>query len=130
HVGDIAYGEGVISLARAFTYAGASGLITSLWKVDDYASAQIMKVFYGELAQGSAKDQALRKAKLTYLDNCQDERAEHPFFWASLVLYGNTAPVPAGLAWYQIAGLVLASIVTILISRKKLLKSHSMPDAA
>jgi CHAT domain-containing protein len=39
-------GEGLIGLARGFMYAGASRVVASLWKVEDQATASLMKQFY------------------------------------------------------------------------------------
>ena len=40
-------GEGMMGLSRAFLAAGASGVVATLWSVDDAATAHFMKVFYG-----------------------------------------------------------------------------------
>ena len=50
-LGRLQMGEGVFSLARAFTYAGAKSLVTSLWEVDDHATTRIMQAFYRQLMQ-------------------------------------------------------------------------------
>ena len=60
-------GEGVISLSRAFSYAGIPSSVMSLWKVDDEATATIMTFFYEHLSKGETKDEALKNAKLDYL---------------------------------------------------------------
>jgi CHAT domain-containing protein len=134
HVGDIARGEGVISIARAFTYAGASGMITSLWKVDDYTSSLLMEHFYGYLGQGDQIDIALRNAKLDLLDNAQDERAEHPFYWASLIHIGNASAIASTnrtwiLATFSIVGLILFVVVIRFLLKRILLKRKSAPGA-
>ena len=119
HVGDLVRGEGIISLARAFTYAGASGLITSLWKVGDYTSSIIMKRFYAALARGMDKDAALREAKLDYLNDRQNELEEHPFYWASLIQIGNTAPIKQRhqLIWYAMGAALGILGVSLLVRR-------------
>lgn len=91
-MGKLQEGEGILSLARAFTYAGAKSIVTTLWKVDDRATAVIMKDFYQYLDRGYSKDYALRQAKLDYLDN-NDNRLAHPFFWGAAIPIGNMAPV-------------------------------------
>lgn len=127
HVGNIARGEGVISLARAFTYAGASGMITSLWKVDDYTSSLLMEHFYGYLGQGDEKDVALRKAKLDLLDNAQDERSEHPFYWASMIHIGNTAALASNSRLWVIAGICIVGLILFVAGIRLLIKRQSAP---
>ena len=87
--GKISRGEGVMSLARAFTYAGVPATVTSLWKVPDLTTREIMVDFYKNLKQGMTKDAALRQAKLTYLQNAPESIAANPYFWAGFVPMGN-----------------------------------------
>lgn len=86
-------GEGMVSLAHAFNYAGSNSVITGLWKIDEQSSALIMefstKIFWG----GMDKDEALQKAKLEYLSRSEG-RTLAPQYWAGLVLMGDTAPIP------------------------------------
>ena len=80
-------GEGVLGLTRAFLYAGAQSVVVSLWNVNDSATAELMKVFYGNLSRGVSRDEALREAKLSMLKGSQ--RAwRHPYYWAPFVLLG------------------------------------------
>jgi CHAT domain-containing protein len=83
-------GEGVISLSRAFNYAGIPSTVMSLWKVDDEATAKIMTYFYKHLKGGEAKDEALKNAKLDYLENTDDDLLKHPYYWSGFVITGNT----------------------------------------
>jgi CHAT domain-containing protein len=63
-------GEGLLGLQRAFQQAGARTLVTSLWKVDDAATALLMEKFYeGFCAQKRGKLEALRQAQLFVLRN-------------------------------------------------------------
>ena len=87
--GTLNKGEGVMSLARAFTYAGVPSTVTSLWKVPDRETREIMVDFYKNLKSGMTKDAALRQAKLTYLENTPESIAANPYFWAGFVPMGN-----------------------------------------
>ena len=86
--GELKRGEGVMSTARAFSFAGARNLITSLWKVSDSKATDLMASFYQELQQDKKKDLALREAKQDYIASNQHHMA-HPFFWASFISIGS-----------------------------------------
>lgn len=89
-VGKLKKGEGIISLARAFAYAGSKSIFTTLWQVDDKKTKEIIIAFYDHLAAGLPKDAALRKAKLDYLNNKENKgQSLHPFFWAGMVGIGD-----------------------------------------
>ena len=81
-------GEGMISMASAFTSAGCENTLMSLWKVNDQASIALMDNFYQQLLTGMPIDEALRKAKLDYLA-LADELTADPKTWAPLVAYGS-----------------------------------------
>ena len=87
-IGEFQRGEGIVSLARGFFYAGVESIVTTLWKLDDKSSLELMPAFYGNMKAGMTKDVALQKAKLNFLNNNQDFRA-HPLYWASFVPVGN-----------------------------------------
>lgn len=87
--GTIKAGEGIMSLSRAFTYAGCPSTVMSLWKVPDAATSKIMILFYRGLRSGLSKDRALQQAKLDYLDQVEDPLATHPYYWAGFVQAGN-----------------------------------------
>jgi CHAT domain-containing protein len=64
-LGDVAGGEGVFGLQRAFHIAGARNVVASLWRVDDDATAALMALFYRKLwKEGKAPPQALKEAQL------------------------------------------------------------------
>ena len=80
-------GEGLIGLTRGFMYAGASGVMASLWKVDDEATAELMKHFYsGMLKDGLPPAAALRQAQVTMWKRKQ---WRSPYYWAAFVLQGE-----------------------------------------
>jgi CHAT domain-containing protein len=96
--GELAAKEGVISLSRAFAYAGVGSTIYSLWKADDKATSFILQRFYAHLKEGVSKAKALRQAKLDYLSG--DALNKSPGFWAHLVLMGDSGAVYGrGFSW-------------------------------
>ena len=119
-------GEGLIGLTRGFMYAGASGVIASLWKVDDDATAELMKNFYEALfQQGMSPAAALRQAQLTL---AQNERWQSPYYWAGFVIQGQytqtqkfTEPFPTRtqLASLGILGGILLLIMTLVLVRRR-----------
>ncbi|MCH8931398.1 MAG: CHAT domain-containing protein [Proteobacteria bacterium] len=80
-------GEGFIGLTRGFLYAGARTVISSLWRVEDTATAEFMKHFYRSLMQnGAAPAEALRYAQLKM---ARSQRWQQPYYWAAFVLQGE-----------------------------------------
>jgi len=80
-------GEGLIGLTRGFMYAGASGVIASLWKVDDVATAELMKRFYTAMLKDNLRPAAaLRRAKM---EMWRQKRWQAPFYWAAFELQGE-----------------------------------------
>ena len=80
-------GEGLIGLTRGFMYAGAARVIASLWRVDDAATAELMKKFYeGVLTRGEQPAPALRRAQ-TWMR--RQKLWSSPYYWAGFVLQGD-----------------------------------------
>src|ERR1700752_4830866 len=78
-------GEGLMSLMRAFMYAGTPSVVVSLWNVNDESAADLMVRFYRHLQKGGLnKSEALRQAQLEMI-----EVNGFPFFWAPFVLVGE-----------------------------------------
>ena len=113
-------GEGMISLAHAFNYAGSESILTSLWKIDEQSSAKIIELFYNSIKNGFPKDKALQQAKLDYLKEAEG-RTLTPQYWAGLVLIGDASPIELNAdfntVFYWLLGL-LGFILLIVIARK------------
>jgi CHAT domain-containing protein/tetratricopeptide (TPR) repeat protein len=80
-------GEGLLGLTRGFMYAGASSVMASLWKVDDEATAELMRQSYINMLQkGMTPAAALRAAQ-----NSIRQRPEwqSPYYWAGFTLQGE-----------------------------------------
>ncbi|MBK7338765.1 MAG: CHAT domain-containing protein [Saprospirales bacterium] len=84
NLGQIAAGEGVMSLARGFAYAGANSLIATQWEINESSTAQILAQFYKGLSNKQPKLEALRQAKLQYLETTPSAAQQSPYFWAGL----------------------------------------------
>ncbi len=119
--GRLVKGEGIISLARAFAYAGCPNIVTTLWKADDRAAATIASQMHDYLKKGYAKDEALRQAKLDYLDDPDMKGATTPYYWANFVFIGNPMPIyeSSQWVWWLLGGSVLLIIVAIGFRRIK-----------
>ena len=90
--GKLLKGEGVMSLARGFFYAGCPSVIMTLWTVEDKTGSNLMSNFYTFLSQGLKKNDALRQAKLEYLKTA-DALKSHPYFWSGYVTLGDVDPL-------------------------------------
>jgi len=95
-------GDGVAGLSRAFFYAGAASLVTTLWDVVDEPTAQLMPRFYAGLAKGETRSMALREAQLALIGDLRRHRVkvktlagtqtslpERPAYWAAFSLSGQ-----------------------------------------
>lgn len=113
-IGELQRGEGIVSLSRGFSYAGAASILTTMWNIDDQASANIMVDFYRKLKKGQTKDEALRNAKLTYLKNMAGSNRSHPLFWAAYVPVGDMSPLDGeGMPWWGWALIGLAGVAVL-----------------
>ncbi|MEM1134636.1 MAG: CHAT domain-containing protein, partial [Bacteroidota bacterium] len=123
-LGNLQAGEGMISLAYSIHYAGCPSTIMSLWKVDEKISTQITKDFLNYLAEGYSKSEALRQAKLDYLNAAQPNTAA-PFYWGGMVLMGEDGEVSfqhKNRDWYIYVGLTLIIILFLYFGRNRIKK--------
>lgn len=106
-------GEGLVGLTRGFMYAGATSVVASLWKVDDEATAELMKRFYLEMLHNQkTPDEALQIAQ-----NSIRERPEWraPHYWAGFTLQGEYRyEVNSARGWRKHSTLMLVGAVMIL----------------
>lgn len=114
--GSVVDGEGIMSLGRAFSYAGVNSLLLTRWEVSDTFTPKIMEVFYRELNAGKSKSEALRIAKLEFLANT-DNLTSNPFYWGSFYILGDDTPVEFdnSFAYWPFIGGALLIIVTLII---------------
>ena len=92
-VGDVQNGEGVYGLRRALVLAGAESQVTSLWKVADEATKDLMVDYYQRLLKGEGRSEALWNAQLTMM---KSKDRSHPYYWAAFVPIGDWRPLAKG----------------------------------
>lgn len=90
--GEFQAGEGMMSLAQGFAYAGCPSVLMNHWPVPDQQSEAITTAFFGYLAKGWRKNAALRQAQLDYLATASVIEQD-PQFWATQGLVGNIDPI-------------------------------------
>lgn len=125
-LGTLTSGEGFIGFNQAFSFAGAASLLMSFWPAEDEATSSVLNVFYNDLNKGSSRAEALRHAKLQYLETAH-ELKRSPHYWASFTLWGNPKPIRfnPSLMWLWIGfGCGFAVTLGIMIR----LKRHSKPS--
>ena len=82
--------EGVVGMARAFLFAGARSVLSTLWAIDDEATMIFMESFYQQLKSGERASVALQRAMKCLRDH-QDYSA--PKYWAPFVLMGDDVTI-------------------------------------
>lgn len=96
-LGDVAQGEGIYGLRRAFTLAGAQSQVTSLWKVPDSSTKDFMVAYYTKLNQGVGRGEALRQVQLAMLNGQLKDKTgtfyTKPYVWAAFIPTGDWRPL-------------------------------------
>jgi CHAT domain-containing protein len=77
-------GDEQLGLVRGLLYAGARGVLLTLWDAYDSSTADFMKAFYGYMKGGWSKPRAAQEAMREIR-----ERLPHPFFWAPFAMLGD-----------------------------------------
>jgi len=121
--GQLQVGEGILSIARGFQYAGVPSVITTMWPIDDQSSATVMKYFFKNIYDGMDQRKALMKARNMYIDH-SNKATGAPYFWAGQILIGdpgylsikhrNQIPITAIILVF----LCLSSILAIVLHKK------------
>lgn len=125
-------GEGVNSLSRGFTAAGAGGVIAGLWNVNDEAAIGIMQYFYQQLQEDKDPGLALHDAKLQWLQaHTGNATLQLPYYWAGIVHSGHLLPVvleQERRKWlYYAAGALLAIVIVIVLM--KMIRRRKRPHS-
>jgi CHAT domain-containing protein len=114
-VGKLQKGEGAMSIARGFQYAGAQNILFSLWKINDQSTSIIMRSFYKQYRKHSSLYTANHDSKLTYLqDESISNSKKSPYYWSAFMYYGKlTTPQESNTSLFLI-GILLILFVFLL----------------
>jgi CHAT domain-containing protein/Tfp pilus assembly protein PilF len=118
--GELVRNEGVMSFARAFLYAGCPSTVNTLWRADDYSTAEILRRFYTYLNAGDSKSRALQKAKLDFIR--ENPVFRNPAYWSHIVIMGNAEALykkkqPRNI--WVVMGISFSAFIFFLIRDKK-----------
>jgi CHAT domain-containing protein/tetratricopeptide (TPR) repeat protein len=138
-LGENVKGEGLVGLTRGFMYAGSKGVVASLWKVDDQATAELMSYFYKSLLKDKLPPAAALRAAKEQLRRQKRWRA--PFYWAAFVLQGEytqrvEAAEPAergsagSAATLAVALVTTAGLLGVIYLLKRRRRTRTTPRAA
>jgi len=122
-IGKLIKGEGALSLARAFQYAGTKNILFSLWQVNDKSTAELMTFYYKNLKNTQSRDYAVNQASLDYLkDKSIDNTRKSPYYWGAFVYYGTT-DIPQKSNYFDlyliVGGLMLLAILILIFYSSK-----------
>jgi CHAT domain-containing protein len=117
--GKMQKGEGMMSLARGFIYAGCPSIVMTLWQVADKSSSDLMTSFYRYLKKGKSKQEAMRLAKIDYLE-AADDLTSNPYFWSGFVVLGDSSPIykKSGFAYWMIVVTVFIGVMMYMQYRR------------
>jgi CHAT domain-containing protein/predicted negative regulator of RcsB-dependent stress response len=121
-------GEGLLGLTRGFMYAGASCVVSSLWKVDDEATAELMRQSYTNMLQKGMTPAAALRAAQNSIRQRPEWRAA--YYWAGFTVQGEyrqvIKPIPAiGAAHLQWKIIIIGALM--LLTGVALWYRHSRP---
>lgn len=110
-------GEGAMSMARGFQYAGAKSLLFSLWQINDLSTSQIMQSFYKNYNKNESAFLANHYSKIAYLENENISNIKKsPYYWSAFVFYGSLeTQKPKNTVFYIIFGILIILIALLLL---------------
>lgn len=127
-IGSLKQGEGAMSLARGFQYAGAKNMLFSLWKINDRSTSQVISYFYENHNESKSAFLANCKSKLDYLyDRNIKNIKKSPYYWSTFVFYGDlTKPEKSNYIYLSIIVIsILIAVLLLLLFKKQYEKRTS-----
>jgi len=121
-IGKLQKGEGAMSIARGFQYAGAKNLLYSLWQINDASTAELMTFFYNTYQKTNSAFVANRQSKIDYLnDSSISNIKKSPYYWSAFVYYGELVPenTKKPILYYILGGLATLIIVFLYFRKQK-----------
>lgn len=122
-IGKLQKGEGAMSIARGFQYAGAKNILFSLWQINDASTANMMSLFYKNYKKTASASVANRQSKLSYLkDTSISNVKKSPYYWSAFVYYGNPIDFKKEtpyMLYYFFAALTVIIVVFLYVKKQK-----------
>lgn len=114
-------GEGLLSLSRAFMYAGSDGIISTLWKTEDRVTAYLMQRLHTYLEQKIPPEKALQLAKKDLLNNNEfGSQYKTPNYWSNFIYVGKISPVENnGKNYWWLAAILFIAVGSFLFLKIK-----------
>ena len=120
--GEITPSEGVISLGRGLSMAGATSVLMSIWDANDQATAEVMSSFHKYHKRGDTQAEALQKAQIDFLKSAGQAGiapSAFPQLWGNFSLFGDLEiqrpsllpSTPAILITSLVIGLLLIAVL-------------------
>lgn len=123
-IGKLFKGEGAMSIARGFQYAGVKNVLFSLWQINDLSTSKLMASFYKNYGKTHSAHYSNRQSKLDYLlDEDISNAKKSPYYWGAFVYYGEIMPPKTSAPkYYIILGIFFVLIIVPLLF--KFMRSH------
>lgn len=114
-------GEGVFSLTRAFLNSGSKSVVATMWNLNETAGMEILTNFRSNLSQSQSKSEALRNAKLSYLEKHKNSSESSPYYWGAITLTGNTEALPKTFSywWFISIGIIIVFGLTYIFWKQQ-----------
>ncbi|WP_044639494.1 CHAT domain-containing protein [Siansivirga zeaxanthinifaciens] len=127
-IGKLYKGEGAMSLARGFQFAGAKNILFTLWQINDLSTSQIMASFYDYFSKNESAFISNHRSKLDYLENENiSNNKKSPYYWSAFSYYGNLEQEKTtNNLFYKIIGLLIGLLALFLLLK---LKKHDRKTA-
>nr|WP_081958599.1 CHAT domain-containing protein [Algibacter lectus] len=120
-MGKLYKGEGAMSIARGFQYAGAQNILFSLWQINDLSTAQIMESFYKNYSTSQSAYTANQASKISYIKNESiNNSKKSPYYWSAFVYYGDLTEVKSqNFIIYVCIGIFIVLFIVLLAMKLK-----------
>ncbi len=115
-LGENVNSEGVLSLSRAFSYAGVNSVVSSRWKINENSTKQIFSEFYKNLFDDQTISTSLANAQRAYLSNPSvSKEAKSPYYWAGYVHWGSDKSIELRSKWCSNQLTVLFFLIGLIV---------------
>ena len=119
-IGKLVKGEGTMSIASGFQYAGAKNILFSLWQINDLSTSEIMSSFYRYYGNGKSAVFSNTQSKIDYLNNSTISNAKKsPYYWGAFIYYGDSQELKSSKSMIFLWSLgILALLIIVFLMLK------------